>query len=245
MYVNTQEKGVVPSLLMNGVYEKYVTYLFKKIIKQGMIVVDIGANIGYYTLISAKLVGNKGKVYAFEPEPNNFEFLVKNVEINKYTNVITIQKAISNKHGKIELFVDKVNWGAASFSENNIQIQKGGIVEVEAVTLDEFFENVVRDDKVDFIKIDTQGAEELIVEGAEKVFKNNNLKIIMEFWPYGLKNVGTDPLKFLHKLQNYSFKIKYIDEINQCIKPIKIMKIIEICETTKDGKGFVDLLLQK
>jgi len=91
--------------------------------------------------------------------------------------------------------------------------------------------------------MDTEGAEGLIIEGAEKVLmRNNNLKIAMEFWPYGLKNLGTDdPLKLLHKFQDYGFKIKLISETDQCLKNIEIMKIIEMCGT-KEG---VNLLLEK
>jgi len=244
MYVNTQDMSFVPSLMVSGVYEKYETELFKKLVKPGMTVVDIGSNIGYYSLIAAKLAGNNGKVYAFEPEPNNYNLLVKNIKINNYANIIPIQKAVSNKRGNTKLFIDKINLGNPSFSKNNVPTPKEGFAEVEAITLDEFFENVVKDSKVDFIKMDTQGAEGLIVEGAGEVLKNNNLKIFMEFWPYGLKNIGTNPLKLLLKLQNYGFKMKIIDEKNQCIKHTRIMKIIEICENSKNGKGHVNLLLE-
>ena len=58
-----------------------------------MVVVDIGSNIGYYTLIAAKILGSSGKVYAFEPEPNNYELLLKNIEVNGYTNIVPVQKA--------------------------------------------------------------------------------------------------------------------------------------------------------
>lgn len=244
MYVNTQDMSFVPSLMVSGVYEKYETELFKKLIKPGMTVVDIGSNIGYYSLIAAKLAGNNGKVYAFEPEPNNYNLLVKNIKINNYANIIPIQEAVSNKRGNTKLFIDKINLGNPSFSKNNVPTPKEGFVKVEAITLDEFFENVVKDSKVDIIKMDTQGAEGLIVEGAGKLLKNNNLKIFMEFWPYGLKNIGTNPLKLLLKLQDYGFKMKIIDEKNQCIKHTRIMKIIEICENLKNGKGHVNLLLE-
>jgi len=243
MYVNSGDKSVVPSLLMHGYYERYETEIFKKIIKHGMTVVILGANFGYYTLIAAKLVGDSGEVYAFEPEPNNYDLLVKNININNFTNVTSYSKAISNIHRTTKLFIDKVNLGDSSLSEDNVP-QKKGFVEVETITLDEFFENVIRDNRIDFIQMDTQGAEGLIVEGAGKILKNNNLKVMMEFWPYGLKNLGTDPLKLLHKLQNYGFKIKLIDGANHCIKYVKPMKIVEICKK-KDGKGYVNLLLEK
>lgn len=68
----------------NGIYEEFETNIVKEEIKKGDIVLEIGANIGYYTLIFAKLVGEKGKVFAFEPDPTNFALLKKNIEINGY-----------------------------------------------------------------------------------------------------------------------------------------------------------------
>ena len=214
MYVNAAEGGIVPMLLKDGVMEKYETELFKKMVKEGMVVVDIGANIGYYSLIGAKLVGKNGIVYAFEPEPSNYELLCKNAEVNGYANVVPVQKAVSNQRGVAKLWVNKACLVVSSFSENNVLafskgnvLEKDSFVEVETITLDGFFEDTVKNNRVDIIKIDTQGAEGLIVDGAEKILKSNNLKIVTEFWPDGLKNVGTDPLKLLYKLQEHEFKI--------------------------------------
>ena len=85
-------------LSINGIHEKIITNLIKKEIHSGDVVLDIGAHIGYYTLQFANLVGSTGKVYAFEPEPKNFELLKKNVQINKHDNVVLIQKKIGRAH---------------------------------------------------------------------------------------------------------------------------------------------------
>lgn len=242
MYVDAKDRGIFPHLLKKGVYEKHQTELFKKLIKRGMVVVDIGANIGYHTLIASKLVGETGKVYAFEPELNNYTLLLNNIKINGCNNITPIQKAISNKKGKIKLFIENVNLGGHSFSESNIlYTEKPGFKEVETITLDDFFENLMRYDKIDIIKMDVQGAEGLIIEGARKILSIKMLKIIMEFWPYGLESVGTDPSKLLSTLQNYGFKMKVINGINQYIPPIKIIKICK----KYDSNCHIDLLLEK
>ena len=75
-------------LSINGIYEEFETELVSKEISKNDVVVDIGANIGYYTLIFAKLVGENGKVFAFEPDPSNFALLKKNVELNGFRNVV-------------------------------------------------------------------------------------------------------------------------------------------------------------
>ena len=104
---------------------------------------------------------------------------------------------------------------------------------------------MAQDNTVDVIKIDTEGAEGLIIHGARRILKSKDIKIIMEFCPYLIRDTGIDPLKLLHQLRNYGFNIKYIDEIKQCVNPIRIMKILDICENEKNGKGNVNLFLEK
>ena len=77
-------------LLSHGVWEEYETQIFKETISPGDVVLDIGANIGYYSLIAARLVGDTGKVHAFEPEPNSRDLLEKNIAVNKCSNIVCI-----------------------------------------------------------------------------------------------------------------------------------------------------------
>jgi len=244
MYVDKRDQVIVPQLVNDGVHEKYQTELFRELVKPGMIVVDIGAYNGYYTLIAAELLEGRGWVYAFEPEPNNFQLLVKNIQINDYTNITAVRRALSNKNGKIRLFIDRINLGSPSLAEENVE-ESVGFVEVETVTLDGFFRDVVKDTRIDLLKMDAQGAEGLIVEGARKILKETNPKIIMEFWPYGLRNLTADPSRLLDELQSYGFKVKVIDSLNERLEQAEVMKIYEMCEATKNRKGFVNLLLEK
>jgi FkbM family methyltransferase len=225
--------------LSRGIYEDYTTEVFKNLIKLNMTVVDIGANIGYFTLIASRLAG---KVYAFEPEPHNYDLLVKNIAVNNYKNIITIQKAVSNRSGKTRFYIDKVNLGGHSFAQNTI-LQRAGYLEVEAVTLDEFFENAVNQGPgIDIIKMDVEGAEGLVIAGAQRIFRRK-LRVIMEFLPRGLRNLGTDPLELLHKIRDQGFEIKVIDEINRCVRHEEPIKIIELCESGKGGREDSDNLL--
>src|SRR5947209_14094504 len=88
-----------------GRYETEVVQWFEQTIKPGMNVLDLGAHVGFYTLLSAKLVGASGKVYAFEPEPENFAVLSSNVERAQYRNVRLVHKAITDRIGTIDLFI--------------------------------------------------------------------------------------------------------------------------------------------
>jgi FkbM family methyltransferase len=241
LYVDTRDQGIVPYLLTNKVFEEIETELFRTLVKPGMTVVDIGANFGYYTCLAARLVGSQGKVYAFEPAPNNFEMLLRNIALNQYQNVIPIQKAVSNKVGKTKLFMDRNNFGAPSLSEGNITTRRG-FVEVETLTLDAFFDGPHMNGP-DFLKIDAQGGEGLIMEGAKQVLKNTPLKIIMEFWPYGLLQMGIEPLRLINDLSSYGFSIQMINGKTHSFNEIK--EIISAENIKKKRLNFFNLLLEK
>jgi len=236
MYVNTEDKTMVPCLLSEGVWEKDKTELFKKNMKPGMTVVDVGAGIGYYTLIAAKLVGNNGIVYAFEPEPCNYELLCRNIKLNGLTNVVTIKKAVSDRKGKACLYFEKDRIVNPSLSRENVltasnrEVLDGGDIEVETINLDEFFNKTVGTNKIDVIKVDSEGAEGLIIDGASEILKNNSLKIFIEFWPAGLERLGTNPLKMLKKLEDYGFKVKIIDGTHQFLTPIEMVNFYKKME---------------
>jgi FkbM family methyltransferase len=220
MYVDTQDTGVAPYLLQWGVYEKDETALFKNIVKKDMTVVDVGANIGYYTLLAARLVGENGHVFAFEPDPKNFGLLSKNVALNGYKNVVPVQKAISSETGSAKLFLDKNNLGGHSLSEANVT--KAAAVSVELTSIDDFFKNT--NVKVDIVKMDVQGSEMKVLEGMTKTIENEALIILTELWPAGLRNAGVPAEAFLDKLVKSGFTIYKIAQIIEPIDAAQLLK---------------------
>jgi FkbM family methyltransferase len=244
MYINAEDNGVAPDLLTKAIYEPLETELLKNLLTKDMTVVNIGANIGYYTLIAANIIGPNGRVFAFEPEPENYKLLLKNIKENGYKNIIPIQAAVSDKQGTLKLFLDKFNLGNPSLAEQNIE-ESNGYIDVETNKLDNFIEKYSRDMKVDLIQMDTQGCEGLILDGASKIMLKNKLRIIMEFWPYGLSNLGTDASVLLKKIESYGFKIRIIDETNKRISSLLSKNIIDMCKSMSNGRGYVNLLLEK
>lgn len=247
MYIGSiSTSGVSHSLLFNHVYEKMETDLFMNSVNDGMVVVDIGANIGYYSLIAAKLVGNSGKVYAFEPEPDNYRLLVQNIKVNNYGNIVAVQKAVSDSSGKRMLFLSKMAHDHSFTKESAMDTKDGPRrIEIETTSLDEFFKQEIRQ-VVDLVKIDTEGAEWFILKGMSEIIKaNNNLKILMEFWPYGIKSLGLNPLELINFMRNNGFIFKLIDPDKQRIDVINPEHIIKICEGLRHGKGSVNLLLER
>jgi len=196
------------TLKISGTYEPVHTKLLRQQIKKGDVVLDLGAHIGYYTLLMARLVGRKGKVYAFEPEPYNFELLKENVVLNNCKNVILVRKAVSGFNGKGKLYLSEDN--RADHRIFNSQ-EKRKSIPIDSITLDEFFKN--KDKKIDFIKMDIQGVEPLVLKGMHKILeKNKKLKLTTEFWPYGIQKSGSSPEKYLKQLCSLGFKIYNINE---------------------------------
>jgi FkbM family methyltransferase len=199
-------------LSIKGVYEKFETELVFKEVKKGNVVVDIGANIGYYTLIFAKLVGKRGRVFAFEPDPENFRLLKLNVEENGHRNVVCINKAVSDKPGKMRLYLSEDN---AADHQLYSKDKNRRSVEVEVTSLDEHFKGGQR---IDFIKMDIQGSEGRAVEGMRNTL-GKETRIMTEFWPKGLKECGTDPKDYLDTLESLGFRIMHIDSEKETILP--------------------------
>ena len=181
----------VDSLLlsMRGIYEPEETKLVESLVHRGHVVVDIGANIGYCTLQFAQLVGGTGKVIAFEPDPENFELLRRNVDANGY-DVTLERRAVSDVAGRLRLYKSILN--RADY--RNFDSHDGRpSLEIDAVRLDDYLRNLSR---VDFIKMDIQGAEGLALDGMIALLERSpGVKILTEFWPQGLLACDTPPAR--------------------------------------------------
>lgn len=168
------DKGIERRIFYNGIYEEGTLWCFEKILKKGDVVFDIGANIGLTTVYAAKCVGMKGKVYGFEPMPLTFKMLNFNVNLNKLRNVILLNKALSDRIGDAEMYDNiHINRGAASLYSSN----KQDGIKISVSTLDNFI-NEFAINKIDFIKIDIEGAEIPMLKGANEIFKLKRKPII-------------------------------------------------------------------
>lgn len=214
MYMAPHEALFFCALASNTI-DPFMTEIFKRVVRKGDIVVDLGAGVGYYTLLASRIVGKQGKVYAFEPDPKTYNLLVRNIELNKYSNVAAVPKAVTNKVGtaKLFLFLDP--------GRDTLYKAKGHerFVEVETETLDHFSQD--KDDAINIIKIDIEGGEMDALSGMDRLInRNRNLKMFIEFCSAHIKRSGYSPEKFLHKLWNYNFKVFAIDEKGERLKYI-------------------------
>lgn len=205
MDVDTSDTGVGPYLIMHGSFAQAETRLLKKILKPGMMFIDVGANIGYFTLLAAQCVGKNGKVIAFEPEEKNFKLLEGNIKKNTFHNVIVEKYAVSDTIGESSLYLDAQN--PARHSLSSYAGEKSVIV--KTTTLDAY----LGDRKVDVVKIDVEGAEPAVLKGmGEVIRRNKNMSLIVEFYPKAIKRFGYAPEQFLSDLKNIGFSLYRIPE---------------------------------
>ncbi len=220
-------------LSINHIYELNETNFIKNLIKRGNTVLDIGANIGYYTLLFAKLVGETGKVYSFEPDPRNYLLLEKNIQVNNYKNIITEKKAISNKSEKSVLYVTENSAGSSMRNTNTEGVNK---IEIDVIKLDDYFkmESIIPD----FIKIDIEGYELNALKGMEAILQSSNkTKIMIEYNPLTKKHLSYDPMNSLNFLAELGFKFKDLNSNSQSFLNFK--EVIKKYQNTKNVTNFI------
>ena len=224
------KKGLALSISHYGTYEELESKIMEEKIEMGNIVVDVGANIGLHTLNMAKIVGNTGQVFAFEPDPSNFEILKKNVKINNYKNIILEQKAVGDKHGRTTLYQSDHPGKHRIFPQTE---QAKSQVQVELTNLDNYFDSDMID-KINFIKIDVEGLEFSVLKGMKNILKNSKkIKILFEFMPENTMEVGFTPIELLNYLTSNNFKLYCMDDKTKKLLHVSNNEeIVKLCSTT-------------
>ncbi|MFA6361484.1 MAG: FkbM family methyltransferase [Candidatus Shapirobacteria bacterium] len=241
-------------------YEPYETELILRQVKSGDIIVDVGANIGYYTILLADKVGKSGKVYAFEPDSTNFEILEKNIKANNLENVVVIKTAVGSKNETKTLYKSVENLGDHKlfndqFLISNVEtiqnppvgkptssLKKGGSLKTETVKiikLDDYLKNI----KIDLMKIDTQGWEPEVFVGAKKTIERDLPIIFFEYSPASYKLAKLSEMEMMSWLKKLYKKFWWIDEWLYIYKCLEKEKIDKICSTNKTG--YADLWVKK
>lgn len=178
--------------------------LLKKIVSDGDVVVDAGANIGIYSQFLARCVGATGIVHSFEPSPENFKRLQS--ATHKLANVRLSQAAVGEWSGRSTLYLsDKLNVDHRTYTTEE---ESRPTVPIDIIALDDYFSPGQR---VDLIKMDIQGYELHALQGASRVLTDNfDLKLLVEFWPHGLKQAGVNWVELLDTLQSKNMLVSEI-----------------------------------
>lgn len=161
--IATHDITIYPSLV-NGVYETaeldFMSHYLANNKRNDVVMVDIGANVGIFTVLASKAMQNRGKIFAFEPVAANFAMLQTNVAHNQVTNAILTNKALGPKEGTMDIFMEKNSIGTHSLLPNGTGQQTS---KVAVTTLDIFFKNIPH---IDFLKIDVERFEYHVLSGA-------------------------------------------------------------------------------
>ena len=187
--VSNKDTHIGNLLINKGEFEPLETAEFVNVIKKDSVVFDIGANFGYYSIIAASLA-NLGKVYAFEPDKNNFVDFKYNIELNNLSNINSENTGAGSNNGNVSFKVDGIHRGRSKVVENK------GDYDIDVVTLDSYCQ-INNIENIDILKVDVEGFETEVLLGATEIIKkSSNIKLFIEFNPATLKEIGLNHTKF-------------------------------------------------
>lgn len=210
-------------ILVFGRFEPVESAVIFSLVQAGMTVVDAGANIGIHTVHMAKLVGNSGHVYAFEPNPVASHELVKNLELNGLTNVTVLNIALSNHDGFADFQFPTTGAEAMGSLQKNPRFKVAYGAQVETARLETVMENY-HISKVDFIKLDVEGAELLALQGAKAILESVNPPTIL------YESVLENSISFKYKpsdikqfLASKHYQVEKLDQECFLAKPVNVL----------------------
>lgn len=203
LLVNIHDGGIGYTLFLRDEYALTRVAEIRETVKEGDVVIDIGANIGYFTVLLANLVGPRGRVYAFEPDPRNFHLLQRTIERNGWTHVVAEQKAVSNEARELLLYQTK-SWASNTLTPD----AHISTVKVQVVTLDDFLSD---EHHISFVKMDMDGSEPLAIQGmAQLTQRSPGLRVLAEYQHVNLKRYLSDPLDFITIAGEHGLKLTAI-----------------------------------
>jgi FkbM family methyltransferase len=217
MFVDSRDLSIAPHIMLDGVWEESTEAVLRNLIRPGMTVFEIGANVGFFTLLLSHLVGDRGRVIAFEADPDLAQIVRDNIELNGF-------------HRRTRVFAEAISDGAAGeviFHRALRHRGNGSLLPIEqtphnpegvretitvpATSLDRICARLDRT-VPHALKIDAEGAEPAILRGAAETLASPLLRILMlEFAPSFLKSAGEDPRAYLERIKRAGFRLHRID----------------------------------
>jgi FkbM family methyltransferase len=194
---------------VDGRYEPNEMYAMSKLIGPGMCVVDVGANAGVFTLMAAQLVGREGAVHAFEPSTRDRERLLANVSLNGLSNVTVHPEALGRTRGKAVLAVSSADHpghntiGGFAYSAD----ARAYSLDVQVMSLDDFAESQ-KLTRLDLLKIDVEGSETAVVQGARETLRRFRPIVVAEAYDPALRQLGTSAAELLRLLRAAGYELR-------------------------------------
>ncbi len=221
-------------LTLSDAYEKFERRLMATLAQPGDVAVDVGANLGLYTLLLARAVGDGGRVFAFEPDPENFELLRRNLERNGARNVVAERLAVADENGPLRLYLCERNRGDHRTWDSH---DGRPSIEIEAVRLDDYLDadRLGPEGRVDLVKMDVQGAEAQALAGMEGLLRRHSgVTLVTEFWPAGLVRAGAEPAAVLKRLGGLGFELYEIDEAAERVAAVTAAELLARLDPSRE-----------
>jgi FkbM family methyltransferase len=216
IHLDTRDTSLLPSLVAYGYWETGVTRALLRVVRPGQRVIEVGANVGYYTLLFAARVGPQGSVTAFDANPRAVELLRRTLAANGLALAArVVPMAVTDRPGRVTLHRLARQQGSSSiyaFGPDDLAIwdDQATPLDVEATSLDAFFGGDAP--PVDLVKIDAEGAEPAILAGMQRLLaRSPHVRLVMELIPASLRRAGHDPRAFLASLERLGFRLRTID----------------------------------
>jgi len=231
---------VSQSIAASGIWESFETELIWKSLRPGDRFIDIGANIGYFSVLAASRVGADGHVIAFEPERNNHALLAINAALNPHSNYTLHALAASDADGTGQLFLNPENLGDHQiYATDDRAAQTIALRRIDAL--------LAPQTTINLIKIDVQGAEQKAMAGLAQGLAHNagHLLLLLEFWPRGLARAGGDAHELLRMLLALGLKPYVVEHIKHVLLDGPVSDIeawIDDVMANAENEGFLNLL---
>lgn len=247
--------------LLTTRHETETTVQLHRLLQPGMTFLDIGAHVGYYSRMASHLVGDKGRVIAFEPHPRNHSYLARNVGSRQ--NVTLMQVALAEEEGTAELYdyLMMSASGSLHYDENIRDVQMAQLNDTDvAPRIDANFEpqiymvrtapadrllDAIDISQVDCIKMDIEGAELDALRGMQRTIQQSpGLRLVMEYNPLGLRAFGHDPVAALTEVLNMGFSRMYVIEADSSLRNLTANEaaIVELTQQLMRHMGVINLL---
>ena len=213
------------AIFVRGIYDPNLIVVVNTFLKNGSVFIDVGANMGYFSLLASKTVGKNGKVFALEPSSRDFGRLQDNVKINGLQNIYPLRLAVSGKVGPIKLLVaceerSALNTTGSEFSFKGVE--KVDVEEVDSTTIDRFVRKHYTNGRLDFLKLDIEGSEACALHGAINAIKKYRPAIMLGVNPVALKACGSTVEELQEILKSVEYKVYEIVET-----PVFALKEVE------------------
>lgn len=250
LYVHgPEDQHVSRCIRQQGIWEPYETSLVLALLPPGGVFVDVGANIGYFSIIAAQLVGEGGQVYAFEPGSDNFHLLRQSAALNGLARRIhAVEAGLSAENGEARLFLSETNLGdhqifstGAARASTPVRLLNGS--EYLGPELERNNQGVI-----DLLKIDTQGSEYGVLEGLMPLLEGMRPApaILLELTPLSLRQCGASGRALVEQLDRLGQSMWIVDHVEHRLVPCPAAELAQWCDdvdAVAGDAGFMNILV--